>query len=85
MECSVIEGELSDTVEFKRSGVNGELIVAPDHFDLDARFGFLLGVFSKSIERGIEAELDELLLKKGPAADADKPPPKKAAAKAAKK
>jgi putative polyhydroxyalkanoate system protein len=81
MECSVIEGDLSDTVEFKRAGVNGELIVAADHFDLVARLGFLLGVFSKSIEKGIEAELDALLLKKGKAADAAKAPPKKAAAK----
>ena len=45
MECSVLEGESSDTVEFKRSGVNGELIVAADHFDLHARLGFLLGAF----------------------------------------
>jgi putative polyhydroxyalkanoate system protein len=68
MECSVIEGELSDTVEFKRAGVNGELIVAPDHFDLVARLGFLLGAFSKTIEREIRAELDTLLLKSGKAA-----------------
>jgi hypothetical protein len=34
MECTVIEGETSDTVEFTRSGVNGTLIVAADHFDL---------------------------------------------------
>jgi putative polyhydroxyalkanoate system protein len=61
MECSVIEGELSDTVEFKRAGVNGELIVAPDHFDLVARLGFLLGAFSKTIEREILANLDALL------------------------
>ena len=76
MECSVIEGELSDTVEFRRAGVNGELIVAADHFDLVARLGFLLGAFSKTIEREIRAELDALLLKSGKAAS------KKAAAKA---
>ena len=61
MECTVIEGELSDTVEFERSGVKGRLIVAADHFDLDARLGFLLGAFSKTIEREIEKELDTLL------------------------
>jgi putative polyhydroxyalkanoate system protein len=74
MECSVIEGETSDTVEFKRAGVNGRLIVAPDHFDLDARLGFLLGAFSKTIEAEIEKNLDALLAKNRPAA-------KKAAAK----
>ena len=61
MECSVLEGETSDTVEFTRSGVNGRLIVAADHFDLDARLGFLLGAFSRTIEHQIETELDALL------------------------
>jgi len=61
MECTVIEGESSDTVEFKRSGVNGRLIVAADHFDLDAKLGFLLGAFSKTIESEIEKNLDTLL------------------------
>jgi putative polyhydroxyalkanoate system protein len=63
MECTVIEGETSDTVEFKRSGVSGRLIVAADHFDLDAKLGFLLGAFSKTIEAEIEKNLDALLAK----------------------
>ena len=63
MECTVIEGETSDTVEFKRTGVSGRLIVAPDHFDLDARLGFLLGAFSRTIEHEIEKNLDALLSK----------------------
>lgn len=61
MECTVIEGETSDTVEFTRSGVSGQLIVAADHFDLNARLGFLLGAFSKSIETEITKNLDALL------------------------
>jgi putative polyhydroxyalkanoate system protein len=61
MECTVLEGETSDTVEFTRSGVSGELIVAADHFDLSARLGFLLGAFSKTIEAEVEKELDALL------------------------
>ena len=61
MECSVLEGETSDTVEFTRSGVNGTLIVAADHFDLHAKLGFLLGAFSKRIESEIEKNLDDLL------------------------
>ena len=79
MECTVIEGETSDTVEFKRSGVNGELIVTADHFDLKARLGFLLGAFSRRIETEIESNLDALLDKMSQAA------PKKAVAKAARK
>jgi putative polyhydroxyalkanoate system protein len=61
MECSVIEGEYSDTVEFRRSGVSGELIVAADHFDLHAKLGFLLGAFSRTIEKEILQNLDDLL------------------------
>jgi putative polyhydroxyalkanoate system protein len=68
MECSVLEGELSDTVAFERSGVHGELIVAPDHFDLVARLGFLLGAFRGTIEREIQSELDTLLAKSSRAA-----------------
>ena len=68
MECTVLEGETSDTVEFKRSGVNGELIVAADHFDLTAKLGLLLGAFARTIEAEIENNLDGLLGKAGAAA-----------------
>ena len=75
MECTVTEGETSDTVHFTRSGVNGQLIVTPDHFDLQAKLGFLLGAFSKTIESEIMKNLDALLAKSA------KPAAKKAAAK----
>ena len=61
MDCTVIEGETSDTVEFKRSGVTGRLVVAADHFDLEAKLGFLLGAFAKTIEAEILKNLDALL------------------------
>lgn len=87
MECSVLEGDFSDTVSFARSGVNGELIVAGDHFDLHARLGFLLGAFAKTIEREILDNLDTLLAKseKAAAAAPAKAAPKGAARPAAKK
>jgi putative polyhydroxyalkanoate system protein len=79
MECTVIEGEFSDTVQFTRTGVKGQLVVAADHFDLDAQLGFLLGAFSKTIEGEIEKNLDALLAKNSkPAAKAA---PKKVASK----
>jgi putative polyhydroxyalkanoate system protein len=84
MECTVLEGETSDTVEFTRSGVNGTLVVAADHFDLNAKLGFLLGAFSKTIESEIEKNLDALLAKSGKGADTGKPAIKKAAAGPAK-
>ena len=68
MECTILEGETSDTVEFTRSGVNGTLVVAADHFDLNAKLGFLLGAFSRTIESEIERNLDALLVASGPAA-----------------
>jgi putative polyhydroxyalkanoate system protein len=76
MDCTMIEGEFSDTVEFTRSGVNGTLIVAADHFDLNAKLGFLLGAFSKTIESEIQKNLDGLLAKSG--AGEKKAPSKKA-------
>lgn len=81
MECTVVEGESSDVVAFTRSGVNGQLTVAADHFDLHAKLGFLLGAFSKTIESEIEKNLDTLLSKSEGAARA----PAKAAAKSAGK
>ncbi len=67
MECTLIKGEVSDTLAFKRSGVTGTLIVAPDHFDLNAQLGFLLGAFASTIESEIVKNLDKLLAKSGPA------------------
>ena len=61
MECTVLEGETTDTVEFTRSGVNGELLVAADRFELTAQLGFLLGAFAKNIQAEIERNLDALL------------------------
>ena len=85
MECTVLEGETSDTVEFTRSGVSGTLIVAADHFDLNAKLGFLLGAFAKTIEGEIQKNLDELLGAAAAAgtkaAKATKPAAKKAAKK----
>lgn len=81
MECTVIEGETSDTVEFTRSGVKGRLIVAADHFDLEAQLGFLLGAFSKTIEAEITKNLDAML----GASDGAGPAGRKKAAPARKK
>jgi putative polyhydroxyalkanoate system protein len=75
MECTVLEGETSDTVEFTRSGVKGRLIVAADHFDLEAKLGLLLGAFAHTIRAEIEKNLDTLLGKAG--GTAKKAPAKK--------
>lgn len=63
MECTILEGETSDTVEFTRSGVKGQMIVTADHFDLQAKLGFLLGAFAGQIEAEVTRQLDEALAK----------------------
>jgi putative polyhydroxyalkanoate system protein len=69
MECTVLEGDDGDTVEFTRAGVNGTLDVTAERFDLNAKLGLLVGAFSKTIEAEIERRLDALLAAK-PAAKA---------------
>ena len=61
MECSYEEGRAADLVRFTRSGVQGELHVTKDKFELDARLGFLLGAFKGRIESEIVSMLDKLL------------------------
>jgi len=64
MECTYEEGDTSDVVTFTRSGVNGTLKVLADHFELDAKLGFLLGAFKNRIEAEIVKNLDGLLAAK---------------------
>lgn len=68
MECTYEEGKSEDLVTFTRSGVNGELKVTKDCFELDARLGFLLGAFKDRIEGEIVKNLDTLLAARAPAA-----------------
>lgn len=63
VECTVLEGETSDTVEFKRSGFSGTMNVAADHFTLDVKLGFLLKAFAGKIESEATKELDAALAK----------------------
>ena len=66
MECTYEEGKTADLVSFTRSGVNGELKVTRDLFELDARLGFRLGAFKERIETEIVKNLDELLAQQSP-------------------
>lgn len=65
LECAVRTGNTGDTIEFKRAGVNGELVVAGDRLEIEARLGWLLAAFSKRIESEIEKNLDDLLARGG--------------------
>ena len=63
MECTLYEGEFSDTLEFKRSGVEGRMIVAADHFDVEARLGLMFRPFLGMIRAETEKQLDSALAK----------------------
>ena len=80
MECTMIEGDDEDVLEFTRSGVDGRMTVAANFFDLEARLGFLLKPFVGSIEAEVRKQLEEALAKEE--AKAPKPAAKTAAAKA---
>ena len=68
MVCTLEEGKTTDTLSFKRSGVEGTLKVTATRFDLNAKLGFLLGAFKGKIESEIEKNLDDLLAKSSKAA-----------------
>jgi putative polyhydroxyalkanoate system protein len=80
MQCTVIEADQRDVVEFTRAGVDGTLVVTAHAFELNARLGLLIGAFRHRIEREIEENLDALLTKSAKAAA-----PARAAKGAAKK
>ena len=83
MECTYEEGRSADLVRFTRSGVQGELQVTKDRFELDARLGFLLGAFKGRIEAEIVKMLDTLMPQEpvAPKQAAPKPAARKAAAR----
>lgn len=61
MQCTYAEGKYADEVDFVRAGVNGNLTVTKDRFELRAQLGFLLGAFKGKIEAEIVKNLDTLL------------------------
>jgi putative polyhydroxyalkanoate system protein len=83
MECIYEEGDSTDEVSFKRSGVNGTLTVTQHTFELNAKLGFLLGAFKDKIEGEIVKNLDALIAKSPAAKPAAHPAVRKPAAKKA--
>ena len=63
MECTLIEGDTEHVLEFKRSGVDGQMIVAADFFDVEARLGLMFLPFLGMIEAETRKQLDEALAK----------------------
>lgn len=61
MTCTYEEGRTADEVCFTRSGVDGTLVVTKDSFELNAKLGFMVGVFKGKIESEIVKMLDHML------------------------
>ena len=63
LQCSAPEGggEAGDAIAFAGSGFSGRFVVAPDHFDVEATLGSLLGGFAGQIEAEIASNLDALI------------------------
>jgi len=49
-----------DVLVFERSGLNGELTVAPRHVEMEVKLGFLLRMMKPTIEKHIHENLDEI-------------------------
>ena len=41
MECTIIEGDDEDVLEFKRSGVDGRMVIAATFFELEAKQAYV--------------------------------------------
>ena len=85
MECTIIEGDDEDVLEFKRSGVDGRMVIAASFFELEAKLGFLFKPFVGQIEAEVGKQLDEALAKESTRSSKAAKPAAKPPAKAAKK
>ncbi len=61
--CTITEGPGGDTIDFKRTGVNGVMKVTADHFAVDCKLGILFGAFKGKIEEEVTRQLDTALAK----------------------
>jgi putative polyhydroxyalkanoate system protein len=50
-----------DDLEFKSTGVNGQLHVKDDEVEIDVSLGMMMWPFKSKIEQGLRAELDAIL------------------------
>ena len=50
-----------DDLEFKSTGVNGQLHIKDDEVAIDVNLGMMMRPFKSKIEQGLRAELDAIL------------------------
>lgn len=61
LQSIVVKGKDADVVKFSRAGLDGEVVVAGDHIELSAQFGFLFAAFGPMIGAEIEKNLDAFM------------------------
>ena len=72
MACTMVAGDEQDVLEFKRPGVDGRMVVAATHFDLEATLGMMLRPFLGMIEAEAGKQLDAAIAKEQARAPAAK-------------
>lgn len=70
LTCTRTTDEHGDRLTFRRAGVEGELCVGAQAFEMRAKLGFLLGAFKPRIEAEVARQLDALLGQGAPAGPA---------------
>jgi putative polyhydroxyalkanoate system protein len=66
-----------NTLRFRRSGVDGQMLVTDSKIELNVTLGLLMKPFKGQFVHQIGQELDKLLAEKEPAGQAKKPAKKK--------
>jgi putative polyhydroxyalkanoate system protein len=72
--CTWTEHPDGDCLTFRRAGVDGELRVGAQAFEMRAKLGFLLGAFKPRIEAEVTRQLDALLVQRADAPPAETQP-----------
>ena len=59
--CRYEEGAEQDTLHFENQGIQGQLQVQADQFELTAKLGFLFSAFKEPLRAKLNAQFDALL------------------------
>lgn len=61
LTCKHEPGEQQDVIKFERSGVEGQMVVTADAFELTAKLGLMMRALKPMIEGEIDKNLQKLL------------------------
>ena len=74
LQSFLVKGKTRDILKFSRAGLDGQIVIAADHFELTATLGLMFGMFKRTIEAEVEKNLDAFLEEAArPAAVAPRP------------